>query len=84
MVALVVVLRLLAWDLHHALDSHADSGEHCEICVLMERGGDGVVAVAGKLLPPAHPKSASECGSDPDFAVHAPCPPARGPPSLPS
>jgi hypothetical protein len=82
MVALVVVLRLLAWDLHHALDFHADSGERCEVCVVMERGGDGVVAAAGKLPPPAQPPAPSACGSDPDFGVHAPCPPARGPPSL--
>ena len=82
MVALVVALRLLAWDLHHALDFHADAGERCEVCVVMERGGDGVVAVAGKLPTPAQPPAHTACVSGPDFGVHAPCPPARGPPSL--
>lgn len=82
LVALVVVLRLLAWDLHHALDFHADAGERCEVCMVMERGGDGVAAAPPRLLPPAQRPAPSEFRSGPDFGVHAPCPPARGPPSL--
>lgn len=81
MVALVVVLRVLAWDLHHALDFHVESGERCMACLVMERGGDGVTLVAGTVLD--HP-----CGHAPlpvvaglVSAAPTPGPLPRGPPS---
>lgn len=82
MVALVVVLRLLAWDLHHALDYHADADEHCQVCLVMERGGDGVTTVAAKMPPPQLAQAPGELVSDPDYRALAYCPLPRGPPSL--
>lgn len=41
LVALVAVLRFAALDLHHALVEH-DGGEHCELCLVVERGGHAV------------------------------------------
>ena len=83
MVALVVVLRFVAWDLHHAADLHqADTA--CEICAVFERGADGVAVTAATVSPPA-PASALETGiPEPCRAARAPCPPARGPPSCES
>ena len=82
MVALVVVLRFVAWDLHHAANLH-ETDEPCEICLVFERGGDGVAATAATLLPPA-PAPAMRAGiAEPYRAARAPCPPARGPPSFP-
>lgn len=82
MVALVVVLRVLAWDLHHAFDLHADSGERCQACLVMERGGDGTLPVtAPELEPPCGPAPLPMvAGLLP--AAPAPGPLPRGPPSL--
>jgi hypothetical protein len=81
MVALVVLLRVAAWDLHHVLDFHADTGERCQACLVMERGGDGVAPSAGAALD--HP-----CGQAPlpmlvglVPTAPAPGPWPRGPPS---
>ncbi len=81
MVALVVVLRVVAWDLHHALDLHAESDPRCQVCLVMERGGDGVLTVAVVAV-------ASPCGPAPLPMVSAfvpvapaPGPLPRGPPS---
>jgi hypothetical protein len=83
MVALVVVLRFVAWDLHHATDLH-ETDTPCEICAVFERGGDGVAATATTVSPPA-PAPALEAGiPGPCRAARAPCPPARGPPSFES
>lgn len=81
MVALVVVLRVIAWDLHQALDLHAESDQRCPVCLVMERGSDGVlpVAVAAVVSPcwPAPPPMAA--GLVP--VATAPGPLSRGPPS---
>jgi hypothetical protein len=79
MVALVVVLRVVGWDLHHVLDVHP-AAEHCDICLVAERGDDGVVVSAGPGLPPP---PATECRAEispPRHASPAPCPLPRGPP----
>jgi len=81
MVALVVVLRFAAWDLHHVFDLHA-ADDPCEICLVMERGGDGPVAAAEKVLLP-HDALAPPVGVTAlHLAAPAPCPPPRGPPAL--
>lgn len=54
LVALVAVLRFAALDLHHALVEHA-GGEHCELCLVIERGGH---AAPGAAAPAASPASA--------------------------
>lgn len=81
MVALVVVLRVIAWDLHHALDLHAESEPRCQVCLVMERGGDGVLPVTAAAV-------ASTCGPAPlpmaagiVPVAPAPGPLPRGPPS---
>jgi hypothetical protein len=83
-VAVLVVLRLFAWDLHLALDAHAETGEGCAVCLVMERGGDAVAPAAGKSLVSA--PAAVPCGT-PSLLLpgeRAPCPLPRGPPSLSS
>ena len=81
MVALLVVLRFAAADLHEALEHPHGPDEHCEICLVFERAGDGVTSVAGKdAVAPAWPvPEAGTIASLP--ARFAPCPPARAPPS---
>ena len=80
MVALVVVLRFVAWDLHHAADIH-QTDTPCEICAVFERGSDGVAASAAAALSPA-PAPTLEAGIPALCrAARAPCPPARAPPS---
>lgn len=81
MVALVVVLRVAAWELHNFLDFHADSTERCQACLVMERSGDSPLPAAGEM--PAAP-----LGEAPQnlavlavLAAAAPCPLPRGPPS---
>jgi hypothetical protein len=81
MVALVVVLRFAAWDLHHVFDLHA-ADDPCEICLVIERGGDVPVAAADRTLLP-HDALAPPVGvSSLRLATPAPCPLPRGPPSL--
>jgi hypothetical protein len=80
-VALVVVLRFAAWDLHHVFDLHA-ADDPCEICLVIERGGDVPVAAADRILLP-HDALAPPVGvAALLLATPAPCPPPRGPPSL--
>lgn len=81
MVALVVVLRVFAWDLHHAFDLHAEVGETCQVCLVMERGGDGVT-------PTTCEPGVAPCGqaprhqaAGPILVATLPCPLPRGPPS---
>ena len=81
MVALVVVLRFTAWDLHHVFDLHA-ADEPCEVCLVVERGGDGPVAATDKP-PLPHISPAPRSGfANPHRATPAPCPLPRGPPTL--
>ena len=81
MVALLVVLRFAAADLHQVLEHPHGPDEHCEICLVFERAGDGVTSVAAKSsLSPGWPApQAGILASLP--SRFAPCPPARGPPS---
>lgn len=81
MVALVVVLRFIAWDLHHALNFH-ETSEPCEICLVFERGGDGVAATAATVSPAGPPPAIRPGIPEPCRATRAPCPPPRGPPSF--
>lgn len=79
MVALVVVLRVVGWDLHHILEVHP-AAEHCEICLVAERGGDGIAVATG---PDRLPLPATECRTEISphhYASPAPCPLPRGPP----
>lgn len=79
MVALVVVLRFVAVELHHVSDYHAP-GEYCAICLVIERGGHGV---AGDVQLPLPSRAiAAPVAAHPQFqvAAHVPCPLPRGPP----
>jgi hypothetical protein len=82
MVALVVVLRFVAWDLHHAADLH-QADTPCEICAVFERGVDGVAATAAAVSPSVPPHALRAGLPATCQAARAPCPPARGPPSFP-
>lgn len=81
LVALVVVLRVLTWDLHHVLDQHPDADERCQVCLVMERGGDGVTPAAAKSLPGSCAPAPAERAADATHATPLPCPLPRGPPS---
>lgn len=81
MAALVVVLRFVAWDLHHALDAHDTQVEEaCELCLVFERGGDCGNANAAPGRPPAAPAGPGHESPSSGHALLAPCPPPRGPP----
>lgn len=83
-VAVLVVLRLFAWDLHLALDAHAETDERCAVCLVMERGGDAVAPAAGKSLvsAPASAPDGTRSFYLPGERALGPLP--RGPPSLSS
>ncbi|MFU8820817.1 MAG: hypothetical protein ACNA8G_04590, partial [Gammaproteobacteria bacterium] len=83
MVAMVVVLRFVAWDLHHAASLH-ETDTPCDVCAVFERGGDGVAATAAVVSPPAPPPAMRAGLPEPCQALRAPCPPARAPPSFES
>lgn len=79
--ALLVVVRVLGWELHQVAAPHVP-GQSCEVCLVAERCGDAlptplaVPPVPRQMAPPA-----AGLASLPR-AIVAPCPPARGPPSL--
>lgn len=81
LVALVVVLRVLTWDLHHALDQHPDADERCQVCLVMERGGDGVTPAAAETLPGPCAPAPAQFAADAVHATPLPCPLPRGPPA---
>lgn len=81
MVALVVVLRVVAWDLHLGFDLH-DPDEQCQVCLVLERGGDGVIAATGKCLPKFTPARARVEQAEPLYSSPASCPLPRGPPAF--
>jgi hypothetical protein len=81
MVALVVVLRVVAWDLHLGFDLH-DPDEQCQVCLVLERGGDGVIAATGKGLAKINPTRLRLEQAEPYYAFLAPCPLPRGPPAF--
>ena len=81
--ALLVVLRVVAWDLHHAHQAHS-ADETCEVCLVFERNVDGMPSKCGKpalqrvsVLPVV--RQATLPGAEP----HA-SPLPRGPPSIQS
>lgn len=80
MVALVVVLRVVAWDLHQVVDHH-ELDQPCEICLVTDRAGDGMLPIAGHLAQ----ATAEALSAPPPADFHAltftPCPLPRGPPS---
>lgn len=81
MVALVVVLRVVAWDLHHALDLHAEQDQRCQVCLVMERGGDGVPELTTVALAPASGPAPLPTAARLIPIPRAPGPLPRGPPS---
>lgn len=81
LVALVVVLRVLTWDLHHVFDQHAHADERCEVCLVMERGGDGITPAAARALPGPCAPTPVELAADASYASPLPCPLPRGPPA---
>ena len=82
MVALAVMLRFAAAEVHHALEHDHHPEEQCEICLVVERGGSGLPLAGGHsaLAPdwPVPPLPASDHAG----TSSRPCPPARGPPAL--
>lgn len=83
MAALVVVLRVVAWDLHHALDAHdLQAEETCQLCLVFERGGDCGIADGAAGLPPAALATPGHESPSSGHAALAPCPPPRGPPAF--
>jgi hypothetical protein len=78
--ALLVVVRVLGWELHQLTAPHVP-GETCEVCLVGERGGDAIPAAATGT--PALPQAAAPFAAFSRLprATVAPCPPARGPPS---
>jgi hypothetical protein len=83
MAAFVVLLRLAAWDLHHALDLHDwDAKTQCDVCMVVERGGEPVVS--SSVTTPETSLWFAPLGRLPAElrATIAPRPPSRGPPSF--
>lgn len=83
MVALVIVLRFVAVELHHVGDYHVP-GEYCATCLVIERGGHGVV---GDIHLPLSAPATSAPVSEPTqcrLVAFPSCPLPRGPPSFPS
>ena len=81
MVALVVVLRFVAVELHHVNDYHAP-GEYCDTCLVVERGGLGAAAdVSFAASATAAPAPDAVVPTLP-VAAFPPCPLPRGPPSF--
>lgn len=79
--ALLVVVRVLGWELHQLSAPHV-SGQACEVCLVAERCGDALPATLAvvPVLPRMAPSAAGSASLP--RAIVAPCPPARGPPSL--
>lgn len=81
MVALVVVLRFVAVELHHVSDHHAP-GEYCDTCLVVERGGLGVTGETGLAGPPRVAPAPDAVVTSLPVPAFLPCPLPRGPPSL--
>jgi hypothetical protein len=79
MVALLVVLRFGAWELHQSLDHH-DDVQPCQVCLVLERTGDGAPVSVGKPLPVPTAEPLQTRQSLAPAAAAAPCPLPRGPP----
>lgn len=80
MVALVVVLRVVAWELHQVFDHH-ELDQKCEICLVAERGGDGLLPIAGPLAQATTEALPAPWRADLPVLARTPCPLPRGPPS---
>lgn len=79
--ALLVVVRVLGWELHQLAAPHAP-GQACEVCLVAERCGDAL-PTAPAVAPEQRQMAPPAAGfSSLPRAIVAPCPPARGPPSL--
>lgn len=80
---LVLVLRFAGAELHHALDVH-ESGESCEYCLVLERGGPALPPA--DVLPMALPAPAgiSRAPVVPARVAPRTAPLPRGPPLLPA
>jgi len=81
MVALVVVLRFVAVELHHASDYHAP-GEYCDTCLVVERGGLGVAGAVEFAAPAVAAPAPDTVVPALPVAGFPPCPLPRGPPSF--
>jgi len=81
LVALLVVVRVLGWELHLVVEQH-EVGEACEVCLIAERGGNAVAASAASALPPRPSDTPQVPRAEILRTVFAPCPLPRGPPSF--
>lgn len=80
MVALVIVLRVVAWDLHQVVDHH-ELDQPCEICLVADRAGDGVPPVASHVGPATGAALPTPWQANLHVLSPPPCPLPRGPPS---
>ncbi|NGP53309.1 hypothetical protein [Thioalkalivibrio sp. XN8] len=80
---LVLVLRFAGGELHHAFDVH-ESGETCEYCLVLERGGQALPPA--DLMPGSLPAPAgiARTAVTPARVAPRPAPLPRGPPLRPA
>jgi hypothetical protein len=78
--ALLLVLRFLAIDLHHAVADH-QVDEPCELCLVIERGGNAVAHAATPLVTQPDVIAGAFLASSPPVLAVALRPPPRGPPA---
>lgn len=78
--ALLLVLRFLALDLHHVVADH-QVGEPCELCLVLERGGNAVAQAAVPFTPQVVIISGAILASPAPVLAAAWLPPPRGPPA---
>lgn len=76
---LLVVVRVLGWELHQLAAPHVP-GQTCEVCLVAERCGDAIPTSAAAPEPLRAVAPVRGYASLP-WTTLAPCPPARGPPS---
>ncbi|MFU8896199.1 MAG: hypothetical protein ACNA8J_07405 [Gammaproteobacteria bacterium] len=79
--AVLVVLQFISWDLHQALEQHAETDHSCQVCLVMERGGDAPPAVAGHGLLPEFRLAPGQGAPSFVFWSYARHPLPRGPPA---
>jgi hypothetical protein len=78
--ALLLVLRFMALDLHHAVADH-QVDEPCELCLVVERGGNAVAQVTTPLPPRLVIVTAAFPALLPPALAAPWLPPPRGPPA---
>ncbi len=78
--ALLVVLRVFAWELHNAVAEHP-IGETCQVCIAADRSDDALVATASVVQAATSDSATPRAPVSPPRAAAALRPPPRGPPS---